>query len=263
MSLKTNLEYLIESGIDEKARKIYLGHPNQDVESYGDVDMASISRTIRAINKFSSDAPHRPIELYVSSYGGDAYAMIGLIDTILACPSQIRFVGYGAVMSSAAWIMSVCDHRSLHENTSVLLHDGVDLFEGKNTDIKIEANESFRLQNLLEKVLAENSRMPANFWHDILKRDVYLTATEALALGICDEIIMPKKRGNLRKSRQHAMNVPQSKHKITKLVKSIFDRTGLSSRSKDVVIKISVDEIDDTLIIETREEIGPPEQESQ
>lgn len=248
--MKTDLENLLFNGVDEKLRRIYLGHPNQDPESHGDIDMASISFTVRAIHKLASDNPKKPIELHVNSYGGDAYSMIALLDVILACPCQVQFFGSGAVMSSAAWIMAVCDVRYLHEKTTVLLHDGFDRFEGKNTDIKIEADEAFRIQTMLEQVLADNSRMPSNFWHETLKRDVYLTAQEALSLGICDQIIQPKKRGNLRKIRQYALENGPSKNRLLKLVRSIYDRIGLPSRGKDITVSVPKDEIDETISVE-------------
>lgn len=67
---------------------------------------------------------------------------------------------------------------------------------------------------------------------------------------MCDEILEPKKRGNLRGVRRNALATSPTKAKMGKLVKSIYDRIGLPSYAKDITITVPVDEIDDKLQIE-------------
>jgi hypothetical protein len=96
---------------------------------------------------------------------------------------------------------------------------------GKHTDIKIDAAENNRLMDQLCSMYEANSRMPKEFWLDICQRDVYLTASEAVSLGLADRVIEPKKRGNLRKARQAAMRKEVDSKEMKDLVKSLYERT--------------------------------------
>ncbi len=254
--MKTEFENLLEKGVDAKNRRIYFGHHNQEVDEYGSVDSTSISYAIRAIHWFSTENPKKPIELHFISYGGDAYAMLALMDAIQTSPCQIKFIGSGPIMSAATWIMSVCDHRALTENATILLHDGSDGFFGNFTDFQIKAKESQRLQSALDKMFAENTRMPLLFWKEVLKRDVYITPQEAILLGLCDEIIEPKKRGNLRQIRRNALATKIPKGKLSKLVKNIYERIGMPVHAQDFTITVKEDEIDESLTVEPEPEIS-------
>ena len=128
-------------------------------------------------------------------------------------------------MSSASFIMSVCDERNLHPNTVIMVHELSSSGGGKHTDIKIDAAENMRLMNQLCDIYESNSRMPKEFWMDICQRDVYLTASEAVSLGLADKILEPKKRGNLRKSRQAMMKKEVDAKEMKDLIKSLYDRT--------------------------------------
>lgn len=221
--LTDNLAY----GVDLKNRRIYFG-VNLDTgnaEESTDFNLSSVEMAVRAMHRMASDAPNKPIELHMSSYGGDTYAMLRLHDEILACPCQVRFFGSGPIMSSASFIMSVCDERNLHANTVVMVHELTSGGGGKHTDIKIDAAENMRLMDQLCGIYEANSRMPKEFWLDICQRDVYLSAGEAVSLGLADRILEPKKRGNLRKARQAAMRKEVDVKEMKDLVKSLYERT--------------------------------------
>ena len=220
--LTDNLAY----GVDLKNRRIYFG-VNLDVadaEESTDFTISSVEYTVRALHRMASDAPGKPIEIHMCSYGGDPYAMLRLYDEIHACPCQIKFYGSGAIMSSATWIMAGCDERYLHPNCTIMVHDGSDGWEGKHTDGQIMAAEMRRLQDLLYDIYATNSRMPREFWEDVCQRDLYMTASEAVSVGLADSILEPKKRGNLRKKRQAALKKDPDNKEMNKLLKDLYSR---------------------------------------
>lgn len=220
--LTDNLAY----GVDLKNRRIYFGVnlDTGDVNESTDFTISAVEYAVRALHRMASDAPNKPIEIHMCSYGGDPYAMLRLYDEIHACPSQIKFFGSGAIMSSATWIMAGCDERYLHPNCTVMVHDGSDGFDGKHTDHQIQAAEMKRLQDKLYEIYAENSRMPVEFWADVCQRDLYLTADEAVSLGLADKIIEPKKRGNLRKARYAALKKEPETKEMNKLLKDLYAR---------------------------------------
>lgn len=228
MAAVTELTDLLAYGVDIKNRRIYFGInlDSAEADESTNFTMSSVEYAIRAIHKMAADAPGKPIELYMNSYGGDVYAMLRLHDEILACPCQIKFIGGGAIMSSASFIMAACDERYLHSNATVMVHELSDEpGQNKHTDLKISSEENIRLMNILTDIYAMNSRMNKEFWSDICQRDLYLSADEAVALGLCDAIVEPKKRGNLRKKRQASLRKEIDNKDMRKLITDLYKRT--------------------------------------
>jgi ATP-dependent protease ClpP protease subunit len=225
MADKSDLTDSLIYGVDLKARRIYFGTSLDTAqETPGDFSQASIELAIRSMHRMAQDAPGKPIELHMNSYGGDPYAMLRLYDEILSCPCQVKFYGGGAIMSAATWIMVVCDERYLYSHATVMAHDGSEGHEGKHTDVQVSAAEMKRLQDVLYDIYTANTRMPKEFWQDVCQRDLYLTASEAVSLGMADKIVEPKKRGNLRKARQAALKKTPDNAHMKRLLADIYAR---------------------------------------
>jgi hypothetical protein len=103
----------------------------------------------------------------------------------------------------------------------------------------VNADEEDRWQQKLNKLYADNSRMPEDFWADIITRDLYLSPEEAIMLGLADKIIPPLKRGNFRRARIAALNNHPSKKDLNNLVRTLYKRIRRTKISK---IEISVPE---------------------
>jgi len=252
MSLKTESENVISSGVDEVHRRVFFGRylPNATAEEGATFDNISIEYAIRGIIKMLDTSTKKPIEIHMNSYGGDAYAMLYLHDLILASPCQFKFYGGGAIMSSATWIMAVCDERYLYKNTRIMVHSGSLAVESRFADAEIYMAEEKRLQEELEHIYAHNSRMPKKFWTEVCKRDLYLSADEAVILGLADRVIEPKKRGTFRKMRQAALNEKISANTMKKLVGKLFTRIQYPDL-KDLTLNApKEEEIDNSLTIE-------------
>jgi ATP-dependent Clp protease protease subunit len=251
MAIKTELDDFLSYGIDSKHRRIYYGDCiNQAGEDSGEVTQRSIELAVRALHRLASEGPGRPIELHMNSPGGDPYAMLRLHDEILSCPCQVKFYGGGIIQSSATWIMAVCDERYLHPNTTVMVHDGTEGFEGTHTDVKIALSESVRLQDMLYDVYAANSRMPRSFWEDVCQRDLYLTAEETVKLGLADKIVEPRKRGNLRKARVASLKKAPTHVEMETLVHKLYQRVNRHNVPKLELNKPVKEESDPTLKID-------------
>lgn len=251
----TEIDELFDRGLDIQNRRVHFGDMDEYTEdggsSAGDFNWASVEKAVRGIRRLAAINPKKPIELHMMSPGGDPYYMAGLYDEILACPCQVRFVGRGLVGSAATWIMAICDERYLHANTTVLLHHGSTTFSGTHTDSQVDAKADRSLRNKLAQLFADNSHMPINFWQDILQRDVYITAEEALLMGLIDKVISPKKRGNLRRIRQAHMKKAPDKRKLNALIKRIHNRIDKPVRLKEITINMPPEEhVDPNVVVD-------------
>jgi ATP-dependent Clp protease protease subunit len=253
---KSNLDDIFDLGVDVANRRIYFGaspdYPHEEGEEGSDFTWRSCELAVRAIHVLESKS-HQPIEIHMASPGGDPWHMRRLADTILSSPCQVKFFGGGIIASSATWIMAICDERYLYPGTAVLIHDsdkGEKGSAGHLTDLYIHSDEEKRLQNELNQIFADNSRMPKDFWDDIVKRDVWLTAEETLMLGLIDKIVEPKKRGNLRKVRQAALAQHPDKKDLNKLVKEIYRKSYKTGLSK-IEVTIPVEQFDPDVVVVT------------
>jgi ATP-dependent protease ClpP protease subunit len=247
MSDKSELYETLNSGIDFKRRRIYWGGyiDSQDDEA-DDFRWFTVEQVIRAMRTMF-DLGSGPIELHMSSVGGDPYDMLRLVDEIEAAPVQIIFYGGGKVMSSATWIMAVCDLRYLHKNTAVLIHDGTeDLGEKALTDLKIDLDFSKDMMDRLYRMYSNNSLMPINFWREVCQRDLILSAEETVKLGLADEVIEPRKRGNLRKVRMANLKKNLDKPELEKLVDRLYRRVKRTTTPL-VTVHMPKEQIDPTL----------------
>lgn len=230
------LENYLVYGIHISNRKIYFGtaSPTEgepgDQSDFGHNSVALYIRAIDLMVEMSS----KPIELHMTSYGGDPYFMLALKDKILESPVKFKFYGRGRIASAATWIMAVCDERYLSEDTVVMIHNGSTYyqdFSGKvpMTDASIMAEHDEILQDRLNTIFAENSRMPKEFYDMIVKRDCFMTAKETIMLGLADEIIPHRKRASLRQRRIENLKDAPRAIDIQRLVNRLVKRTHIDN----------------------------------
>ena len=96
----------------------------------------------------------------------------------------------GTCMSAAAVILAAgTGTRRAHKHSSIMVHDGQVGIQEKVADFQ-RASEHFKdLTDRCNKLMAEVTKKDFEYWENINKFDSYLTAEQALEVGIIDEII--------------------------------------------------------------------------
>jgi len=131
----------------------------------------------------------KDVNLIISSYGGDVYAMLGTIDYFKSLPVKVNTHCIGACMSAAAVILACgTGKRTMTENSTVMVHEGSAFEVGKTSDVIKGADHMKRLQININRILGDVTKKTQKFWEDISHQDTYLTSEECLDYGIIDEI---------------------------------------------------------------------------
>lgn len=174
----------VEYGIDVKNRIVYLD---------GEIDIYSVSTIharINALLHLSKNAK-TPITLQLACYGGDVYAMFGILDIMRTTPCKVYTRGLGAVMSAATFILAAGTkgHREIGSNTIVMIHEMSSWFQGTTKDILAEATHVKDLQNKLYSTLHKFSNQPPAFWEKKGKVNLYLTPEDCVKYGLVDKIL--------------------------------------------------------------------------
>jgi len=228
------LDEIMKYGIDVSQRLIYFGEVDdnkEDGDDYGDVCTSSIEYVIRKFNKFIATDATKPIHFWMSSPGGDLYDALRLYDRVMTCPCPVIFYGSGRIMSAASLILCICDERNLFENSAVLVHHGSTSLGGNHPDVQIDMIECERLSRAICQIYADNTFIHnIDFWNDLLQRDVSMSASEAITLGLADNVIEPLDRNMFRAGR--TSKIPDQP-KIDLIIKDLYART---KRSSDKIV---------------------------
>jgi ATP-dependent Clp protease, protease subunit len=169
-----------------KDRIIFLGTPVDD----------QIANVIIAQMLFlEHEAPDQDIRLYINSPGGVVYSGLAIYDTIqmIKCDVATFCMGMGASMAAVLLAGGTKGKRFALPNARVMIHQGSAGFRGAVPDIEVVARETISLTTKLTEILALHSGQPFDKVKRDTERDYYMTAQDALAYGIVDEVLEPTK----------------------------------------------------------------------
>lgn len=190
-------------GVDIESRRI---HVNLQV------DETMMSVILRALIKMS-DISDKPIEIHLSTYGGDVYEGLAIYDAIRACPCDVVIRATGKIMSAGLLIFLAGDYRVASEHTAFMAHAVSSGVEGKVKDIEIDVNEMKRLNGLMLDILSNRTKKPKSFWQRVtVSHDKYFNLTEAKELGIITNILISPNKKTITKVK----NVKKKKVKNVK-----------------------------------------------
>ncbi|MDR0995210.1 MAG: ATP-dependent Clp endopeptidase proteolytic subunit ClpP [Tannerella sp.] len=141
----------------------------------------------------SSD-PGKDISLYINSPGGSVYAGYGIYDTMQFIGSEISTICTG-IAASMASILLVAGHKGKRfalKHSRVLIHQPLGGAQGQASDIEIAAREILKVKKELYTIISEHSGQPYDKVEHDGDRDYWMTAEEAKAYGMIDDILIHK-----------------------------------------------------------------------
>ncbi|MDA3040874.1 MAG: ATP-dependent Clp protease proteolytic subunit [Actinomycetota bacterium] len=138
-----------------------------------------------------SENPDRDISLYINSPGGDVNAMFAIYDTMQYIRPQVNTICFGQAASAAAVLLAAGAHgkRMALPSARILLHQPYSGAQGQVSDLEIAAKEIERLRVQLELILARHTGQDVERIKADTDRDFVMSADEAKAYGIIDEVI--------------------------------------------------------------------------
>ena len=152
-------------------------------------DIDSLYSVITRVDYLLRVNPNTDINLNIASYGGDVYAMLGLVDYIRSLPVKVNTHCVGTCMSAASVLLACgTGKRTMTKNSTVMVHEGSAFEAGKTSDVLKGADHLKKLLENINRILGEVTNKSQEFWEGVSKQDTYLTAQECLDYGIIDEI---------------------------------------------------------------------------
>lgn len=139
-----------------------------------------------------SQDPEKDINLYINSPGGSVTAGLAIYDTMQYIRPDVQTICMGQAASMAALLLAAGapEKRRSLPSARVLIHQPWGGVQGQATDIGIQAREIVRLKKMLIEYFALHTGKPVDDIARDLERDYFMSATESVAYGIVDEVLI-------------------------------------------------------------------------
>jgi ATP-dependent Clp protease, protease subunit len=138
-----------------------------------------------------AEDPSKDISIYVNSPGGSITALFAIYDTMQYIKPDVSTLCMGQAASAAAVLLAAGNKgkRYALPHSRILIHQPHGQAGGQAVDIEIQAKEILRYRRLLDEILALHTGQTLEKVSKDTDRDFIMTADEAKAYGIVDEII--------------------------------------------------------------------------
>ncbi|KAJ3491543.1 hypothetical protein NLG97_g5577 [Lecanicillium saksenae] len=145
-----------------------------------------------------SDTPEKPITMYINSPGGSVTSGMAIYDTMTYIKSPVSTVCVGGAASMAAILLAggEAGKRFALPHSSIMIHQPLGGTRGQASDIMIYANQIQKIREQSNKIMRHHlnkakghDKYTMEEVNEMMERDKYLSAEEALELGVIDEIL--------------------------------------------------------------------------
>ena len=141
--------------------------------------------------------PDKDICMYINSPGGSVIDGMAIFDTMryISCDVVTICVGLAASMGAFLLAAGTKGKRFALPHSEIMIHQVLGGFHGQATDIEIHAKNTLRIKKMMNTLLAEFCDKPVEQVTADCERDNFMTAEEAKAYGLIDEVYASRKRG--------------------------------------------------------------------
>lgn len=169
-----------------KDRIIFLGEEVNDVTS---------SLVVAQLLFLAAEDPDKDINLYINSPGGSVTAGMAIYDTMQYIKPDVSTICLGMAASMGAFLLAggAKGKRYALPNAEIMIHQPLGGAKGQATDIKIHADWIIKTREKMNKMLSENTGKTIEEIARDTERDNFMSAEEAKAYGLIDEVIVKPK----------------------------------------------------------------------
>ncbi len=158
-----------------------------EIAEYSLFDFMTKVRTI--IRERDESYKDEALNLIINSPGGDVSEMFGIIDFMELIDTKVNTICRGSAQSAGAIILACgTGQRAASKHSTIMFHQGSTFSQGKLSDVRAGLEYSKSVEAKIYTLLGEKTKKPANWWEEKMKSDFYLTAEDALELGVIDTI---------------------------------------------------------------------------
>ena len=170
-----------------KERIVFIGTPIDDM----------VANLIIAQMLFlQMEEANKEISVYINSPGGSVTAGLAIYDTMQFIKPDVSTYCIGQATSMGAILLSAGTKgkRFALPNSRIMIHQPWGGIQGAAEDISRHAKEILKLRDEINGILANHTGQSLERIQKDTDRDYFMSAQEAKAYGLVDEVIMTKKK---------------------------------------------------------------------
>lgn len=162
----------------------------------GPIDDNVSNSVIAQLLFLDAQDPEKDIYLYINSPGGSVTSGMAIYDTMNFIKSDVQTIVIGMAASMGSFLLSAGTKgkRYALPNAEVMIHQPLGGAQGQATEIEIAARHILKTRDRLNKIISENTGQPIEVVEKDTDRDNYMSAEEAKAYGLIDEIMESSKK---------------------------------------------------------------------
>lgn len=161
---------------------------------FGRLETEVVLPVIKRLLKLNDKSPTEPIDLIINSAGGNGYNADAIIATIYTIEAPVNTLCYGHALSGACEVLaSGTGTRSSYEFATLMFHQTLWEADGDITNLEIQARQGQKFRDAQIELLSRCTGKDRKQLRKDIERDFYMSAQEALAYGIIDEVISHNK----------------------------------------------------------------------
>jgi ATP-dependent Clp protease, protease subunit len=159
-----------------------------------EVNDVTASLVVAQMLYLDSVDPDKDIQLYINSPGGSITSGFAIYDTMQHVKADVQTICVGMAASMGAFLLTAGakGKRFALPNSEIMIHQPLGGTQGQATDIKIRTEWLLKIKNKLNNILSEKTGQPLEKIERDVERDFFMSAEEAKAYGLVDEIMIRK-----------------------------------------------------------------------
>ena len=156
-----------------------------------EVNDTTASLVVAQLLYLEAQDPDKDIQFYINSPGGSVSAGLAIYDTMQYIKPDVSTICVGMAASMGAFLLSsgAKGKRIALPNAEIMIHQPSGGSQGQCTDIQIQAEHIQRTKDRLNRILAANTGKDIETIARDTDRDNWLTAEDAKAYGLIDQVI--------------------------------------------------------------------------
>ncbi len=169
-----------------KDRIVFMGEEIHDITA---------SLVIAQLLFLEAEDPEKDINLYINSPGGSVSAGLAIYDTMQHIKPDVSTICVGMAASMGAFLLAAGTKgkRYALPNSEIMIHQPLGGARGQATDVIIHAERLIRTKKTLNRILSEKTGQPLEKIEKDVERDFFMSAEEANAYGLIDEVLYKRK----------------------------------------------------------------------
>lgn len=145
--------------------------------------------TAKDFNSQLASVQSKQLEVEISSPGGDVYAALAMYNALRASGKEVVTKVMGVAASAASLVFMAGDKRVMPKNTQLMIHNPWTVAMGNASELRDTADALEKIGDSIRATYASRSGLDDTKLNDMLSKDTWINADEALADGFATEVV--------------------------------------------------------------------------